>query len=102
MLSLLAESAAIGAESSVSIALAIAGGGGLLALGSWSAILRHRQDDHGRKFLKIEDRFVKLEGRLQPLEDAEKKREAVREYKEMRANRMRGDAPRVRPDESSA
>jgi len=113
MLSLLAESAAINAESTITLAMAILGGGGLIGLGSWSAILRHRQDDHGRQFVKLEekrvawerqlaDRFKELEDRLLPLEDAEKARAAVRVYKEQRAKRMRSDAPRVRPDESSA
>lgn len=94
MLSLLAESAALGPDSTLTIGLAIVGGTGLLALGSWSAILRHTQDNHGAK-------IEKLEGRLIPLEADKTKREAIADYK-LNRHRPSRDAPRPRPDESSA
>lgn len=97
MFLLLAESAAIGSDSTITLALAIVGGSGLLALGSWSAILRHRQDDHGRRLNRVEDK-------VKELEDEKIGRDAVRDYRarhpSKRTRRADSDAPRRRPEDS--
>lgn len=63
---------------------------GLLALGGWSAILRHRQDDHGHKIRRIERRVLTLE-------DDKTARDAVKAYK----RGVAPDAPRSRPADST-
>jgi len=89
---LIAETATLSGGSTIELALAILGGTGLLALGSWSAILRHRQDDHGLK-------LAALALVVEVLESDRVAREAISRYK--KALRRDADAPRSRPPESS-
>jgi hypothetical protein len=97
MLTLLAESAAIGPQSTLTIGLAIIGGSGLIGLGSWSALLRHTQDKNTRT-------IADLKKRLKVLEEEKTAREAVEDYKRdrlKRRSRTSDDTMRPRPDESS-
>ncbi|GAG07371.1 unnamed protein product [marine sediment metagenome] len=78
-------------SSSIELGLVVLMATGLLALGGWSAILRHRQDDHGHKIRRIERRTVVLE-------DDKTARDAVKAYK----RGVAPDAPRTRPADSSS
>lgn len=82
---------AITSSTGLELGLAVSIGVALVALGGWSAILRHRQDDHGRTLRRLTKRVAGLE--------ADKTaRDAVQAY---RAGRE-PDRPRPRPrDETS-
>jgi hypothetical protein len=91
MAPLLAQTAqTITSSTGLELGLVASVGVALLALGGWSAILRHRQDDNGR----VIRRLVK---RVESLEDDRTAREAVKAYKAGREP----DAPRQRPGDSS-
>lgn len=89
MATLLAQtiSSSTGLELGLATTMAVA----LLALGGWSAIIRHRQDDHGRS-------IKRLEKRVGELDDDKTRRDAVKAY---RAGRE-PDAARPRPADSSS
>jgi hypothetical protein len=51
----------IAASSTIELGLALTMAAGLLALGGWTAILRHRQDQHGRRISAHGERLAILE-----------------------------------------
>lgn len=80
----------ITSSTGLELGLVLAMAAGLLALGGWSAILRHRQDEHGRT-LRRNSR------RLEELERDRTARDAVKAYKAGR----KPEPSRPRPGDST-
>lgn len=80
----------ITAGTGLELGLVLAMAAGLLALGGWSAILRHRQDDHGRTMRRNSRR-------LDELERDKTARDAVKAYRQGRAP----EPSRPRPADST-
>jgi hypothetical protein len=51
----------LGAGTTIELGLVLAMAGGLVAIGGWVAILRHRQDQHGRRLSAHSERLQELE-----------------------------------------
>lgn len=100
-MALLAEAAVIGPDSTLTIGIAIAGGAGLLGLGSWSAILRHTQDDLKRSVERLKEQVAELQAERAAREAIETFKEKQAQRKERRRTRPDSDAPRKRPADSS-
>ncbi len=79
----------LSAGTTIELGLVVAMAAGLLALGGWVAILRHRQDQHGRRLKSHSER-------LQALEHDKTARDAVAAHE---AGRPRDSRPR-KPDDS--